>query len=418
VSFQDLLRDTIVTLWAQKRRTLLTMFGIAWGIISITVMVAAGEGLGDGIQKNQETFGKDVMIVFSGRTSMQAGGARAGRAMHWMEDDYKQVAAESPACKYVMPELGNDVQVRSLFNSGTIPVVGALPPFSEIRSVATAEGRFYNDEDNENARNVAFLGSDSKKQLFAERDALGQTVWMNGTPYTVIGVMKSKDQNSSYDGFDTRKIFIPFNSMRRDFPNKPPAVEHTVDRLLIAPWSLATHKECVRQLRRTLGRLHNFDPRDEEAAAIWDTVKNAQANRMIIVGMEIFMGAVGIATLFLGGLSVMNVMLVSVRERTREIGVRMALGATRRSILRQFFLETIFVVAISGGAGLLISYGFCGLVNLAPMPPFFSGMLTNWKIGALSVSLLGLIAILSAVYPANRAASVDPIEALRFEAGG
>lgn len=418
MSLSDLFRDTLATLWAQKRRTLLTMFGIAWGIISITVMVAAGEGLGDGIQKNQQTFGKDVMIVFSGRTSMQAGGARAGRAMHWMEEDYKHVAAESPACKYVMPELGNDVQVRSLFNSGTIPTVGSLPPFSEIRSVAVAQGRFYNDDDNAEARNVAFLGTETKKQLFAERDAVGQTIWMNGTPYTVIGVMKSKEQNSSYDGFDTRKIFIPFNSMRRDFPNKPPAVEHTVDRLLVAPWSLETHKDCIRQLRHTLGRLHNFDPRDEEAAAIWDTVRNAEANRMIIVGMEYFMGAVGIATLFLGGLSVMNVMLVSVRERTREIGVRMALGATRQSILRQFFMETIFVVAISGGVGLLLSYGFCGLVNLAPMPPFFSGMLTSWKIGAMSVSLLGVIAVLSAVYPANRAASIDPIEALRFEAGG
>src|ERR1051325_183203 len=418
MNFTDLLRDTLATLWAHKRRTLLTMFGIAWGIISITIMVAAGEGLGDGIQKNQETFGKDVMIVFGGRTSMQAGGTRSGRLIRWLEDDYIQVAKESPSCKYVMPELGNDAQVRSNFNSGTIQVVGALPPFQEIRSVTPAQGRFYNNEDNEEARNVAFLGSDTKKQLFAEREALGQTVWMNSIPYTVIGVMKSKDQNSSYDGFDTRKVFIPFNSMRRDFPNKPPAIEHSVDRLLVAPWSLETHKDCVRQLRRTLARLHSFDPRDEEAASIWDTVKNAQANRMIIVGMEIFMGCVGVATLFLGGLSVMNVMLVSVRERTREIGVRMALGATRKSILRQFFLETIFVVSLSGGIGLLLSYSFCALVNLAPMPPFFSGMLTDWKIGFMSVILLALIAILSALYPANRAASVDPIEALRFEAGG
>ncbi|OLE83373.1 MAG: hypothetical protein AUG07_08305 [Acidobacteria bacterium 13_1_20CM_2_60_10] len=358
------------------------------------------------------------MIVFSGRTSMQAGGTRSGRLIHWMEEDYVQVAKEAPACKYVMPELGNEVQARSLFNSGTISTVGSLPPFTEIRSITVAQGRFYNYEDNDQARNVAFLGSDAKKQLFADRDALGQTVWLNGVPYTVIGVMKSKEQNSSYDGFDTRKIFIPFNSMRRDFPPKPPAIEHSVDRLLVAPWTLETHPDCVKQLRRTLGRLHNFDPRDKEAAAIWDTVKNAQANRMIIVGMEIFMGAVGIATLFLGGLGVMNVMLVSVRERTREIGVRMALGATRGSILRQFFIETIFVVALSGGAGLLISYGFCGLVDLLPMPPFFSGLLTNWRIGALSVGLLGVIAILSALYPANRAASVDPIEALRFEAGG
>jgi putative ABC transport system permease protein len=418
MSFRDLVVDTLATLWAHKRRTLLTMFGIAWGIISITVMVGAGEGLGAGLQKNQETFGKDVMIVFAGRTSMQAGGSRAGRVVRWGEEDYLEVAKEAPACKYVMPELGNDVQVHSLFNSGTIPTVGALPPFTEIRSITVAEGRFYNDKDNAEARNVAFLGTDAKKQLFAGREALGQTVWMNGIPYSVIGVMKPKDQNSSYDGFDIRKIFIPFNAMRRDFPNKPPAIGHTVDHLLVAPWSLETHLDCVKQIRRSLGRLHNFDPRDKEAASIWDTVKNAEANRLIILGMEVFMGAVGVATLFLGGLGVMNVMLVSVRERTREIGVRMALGATRRSILRQFFLETIIVVALSGGIGLLLSYGFCALVNLLPMPPFFEGLLASWKLGAMSVALLGFIAVLSALYPANRAASVDPIEALRFEAGG
>ncbi|MBZ5540205.1 MAG: ABC transporter permease [Acidobacteriia bacterium] len=418
MSFLDLLRDTLATLWAHKRRTLLTMFGIAWGIISITLMVAASEGLGEGIQKQQETFGKDVMIVFSGRTSMQAGGARAGRVVRWGEDDYVQVAAESPACKYVMPELGNELQVHSLFNSGTILTVGSLPAFREIRGVTVAQGRFYNQQDNEDGRRVAFLGSDTKKQLFASREALGATIWMNGIPYVVIGVMKAKDQDSSYDGRDVRKIFIPFNAMRRDFPNKPPAVEHTVNRLLVAPWSLETHLDCVRQLRRSLGRLHDFDPRDKEAASIWDTVKNAQANRMIIVGMEIFMGAVGVVTLFLGGLGVMNVMLVSVRERTREIGVRMALGATRRSILRQFFLETVIVALLSGGTGLAVSYGFCALVNLLPMPPFFAGLVASWKLAALSVTLLGGIAVLSGVYPANRAASVDPIEALRFEAGG
>src|SRR5258706_6767801 len=252
MSFQDLLRDQLAPLGAHKRRTMLTMFGIAWGIISITVMVAAGEGLGVGIQKNQETFGKDVMIVFAGRTSMQAGGTRSGRRVRWGEDDYLQIVKGAPACKYVMPELGNDVQVHSLFNSGTIPTVGSLPTFTEIRSITVAQGRFYNEEDNAEARNVAFLGSDAKKQLFAEREALGQTISLNGTPYTVIGFMKPKEQNSSYDCADVRKIFIPFNSMRRDFPNKPPAIEHSVDRLLVAPWSLETHPDCVNQVRRSL----------------------------------------------------------------------------------------------------------------------------------------------------------------------
>ena len=418
MTFRDLLQDTIATLWAHKRRTLLTMFGIAWGIIAITLMVAAGEGLGRGIERQQENFGKDVMIIFAGRTSMQAGGTRSGRVVHWMEDDYIEVTKEAPACKYVLPELGNNLKVHSAFNSGDLDTVGSLPPFTEIRSITVADGRFYNYQDNEEGRRVAFLGSDAKKQLFAEREAQGQTVELNGIPYTVIGVMKTKDQNSSYDGVDIRKIFIPFNSMARDFPNKPPAFEHSIDRLLAAPWSLETHPRCVKQIRRALGRLHNFDPRDEEAASIWDTVKAAQARRMIFVGMEVFIGAVGVATIFLGGLGVMNVMLVSVRERTREIGVRKALGATRESILKQFFLETVFVVVLSGGAGLIISYGICGLVNLLPKIPFFDGLDASWKLAALTVSLLGLIAVLSALYPANRAASVDPIEALRFEAGG
>jgi len=418
MTFRDLIRDTVATLWAHKRRTLLTMFGIAWGIISITLMVAAGEGLSRGIQKQQENFGKDVMVVFAGRTSMQAGGMRSGRVLRWTADDYKEVANEGPSCKYVLPELGNNVKVHSAFNSGDIDTVGSLPPFTEIRSVATAEGRFYNYEDNDTGRRVAFLGSDTKKQLFADREAVGQTVELNGIPYTVIGVMKTKDQNSDYDGVDIRKIFIPFNSMIRDFPSKPPAEPNNIDRLLVAPWSLATHQECVKQVRRTLGRLHDFDPRDEEAASIWDTVKNAQANRMIFVGMEMFMGAVGVATIFLGGLGVMNVMLVSVRERTREIGVRKALGATRESILRQFFLETVIMVSLSGGVGLVVSYGFCGLVGLLPKIPYFDGLDASWQLATLTIGLLGLIAVLSALYPANRAASVDPIEALRFEAGG
>ena len=418
MNFRDLLADTIATLWAHKRRTFLTMFGIAWGVISITLMTAGGEGLRQGIDKQQRTFGKDVMIFFWGRTSMQAGGVRAGRSTQWKAGDYLQVQKEATACKYVMPELGNQIQTHSLYNSGTISTVGSLPPFAEIRSVDVLEGRFYNYEDDAEGRRVAFLGTDAKKQLFAERAAVGANVWLNGVPYTVIGVMKPKEQNSSYDGFDSRKVFLPFHSMLRDFPNQPPGEPDSVERLLVAPWSLATHKDCVRQVRRTLGRLHSFDPRDEEASPVWDTIKGAQARRLIFDGMEYFLGGVGVTTLFLGGLGVMNVILVSVRERTREIGVRMALGATRRSILRQFFLETVIVAVLSGGTGLALVYGFCALFNMIPMPRFFDGLLTSWKLGLVSVVLLGTIAVLSGVYPASRAAAVDPIEALRFEAGG
>jgi putative ABC transport system permease protein len=171
-------------------------------------------------------------------------------------------------------------------------------------------------------------------------------------------------------------------------------------------------------VRRALGRLHSFDPRDKEAAPIWDTVENAKSFRVMIDGLKYFLGAVGVTTLLLGGIGVMNVMLVAVRERTREIGVRKAVGASARAILQQFFVETLIVVFLSGGVGLSIAYGLCALVNLFPMPAFFAGLLPTWKVAVLSFVLLGTVAVLAALYPARRAATVDPIEALRYEPGG
>ncbi len=415
---RDLLLDTLRTLWAHKLRTFLTMFGIAWGIVSITLMVAAGEGFKVGVVKQQETFGKDIMIVFSGRTSMQAGGLRAGRNIRWHDTDYIHVKQEATACREVVPELGRGLAVRSLYNNSLPIVAGSLPPFAEVRAVRVGKGRFYNWEDHVEGRRVAFLGTNVKKQLFATRTAVGETIHINGIPYTVVGVMESKNQNSSYDGWDVDKVFIPFGSIMRDFPEKPPGTAHTIHRLIVTPKSLAQHETCKFQVRRALGRIHNFNPRDKEAAPIWDTIENAKAFGLLIDSMKYFMGAVGLTSLFLGGIGVMNVMLVAVRERTREIGVRKAVGASSKSILRQFFVETLIVAFLSGGVGLGIAYGLCALVNLIPMPPFFAGLLPTWRVAFFSFLLLGTVAVLSALYPARRAASVDPIEALRYEPGG
>jgi putative ABC transport system permease protein len=416
---RDLIRDVFRTLWAHKFRTLLTMFGIAWGVVSIVLMTAAGEGLRVGQAKQAETLGRDVMIVFHGRSSLQVGGQRAGRQVRWIDSDVPAVQDEAHDCRYVIPELEqNDVRSHTNFNAAAFLVTGSLPPFSYIRSLDAGEGRFYNWDDEHEGRRVAFLGSDAKKQLFGSRPAVGQFVYLNDTPYTVIGVMAKKKQDSSYDGWDVNKIFIPFTTMRRDFPDKPPGTPFTFDQMLVMPKSVEQHENCKTQIRRALGRLHNFDPNDKEACPIWDTVQEAKAFKTMTDGMKYFLGAVGVVTLFLGGLGVMNVMLVAVRERTREIGVRKALGAPAGSILKQFFLEALLIALISGGTGLVIAFGMCALVNMIPMPDFFAGLLPTWQTGAVAVLLLGMIAVISALYPARRAASIDPIEALRYEAGG
>src|SRR5947199_6461705 len=416
---RDLIRDVFRTLWSHKLRTFLTMFGIAWGIVSIVLMVAAGEGLRKGQEEQSKTLGKDILIVFHGRTSLQAGGARAGREVHWEDADVPAVQADATDCEYAIPELERqDVRAHSSYNNAAFTVTGSHPPFGYIRTLDVGEGRFYNWDDQKEGRRVAFLGSDAAKQLFPGRNPVGENVYLNAFPYAVIGVMAVKKQDSSYDGWDVSKIFIPFAAMRRDFPDKPPGTSTTFDQLLVTPKSLEQHEACKHEIRHALGRLHNFDPHDKEACPIWDTVPEAKAFRQMTDGMKYFLGAVGVVTLFLGGLGVMNVMLVAVRERTREIGVRKAVGATSSEILGQFFAEAMTVVLVSGGAGLSLAYGMCALLTAMPMPDFFAGLLPTWKSGIVAAGLLGTIAVLAALYPARRAASVDPIEALRYEAGG
>ncbi|PYX26754.1 MAG: hypothetical protein DMG80_20990 [Acidobacteria bacterium] len=419
MSFRDLIQDVFRTLWAHRVRTMLTMFGIAWGVVSIVLMTAAGEGLRVGQARQAETLGRDLMIVFHGRTSLQAGGTRAGRLVHWVDSDIAHLQSEAADCQYTIPELEqNTVRSHTAYNAAAFTVTGSMPEFGEIRSLGVSEGRFYNSDDMAETRRVAFLGSDAKKQLFGGRPAVDQLVYLNDIPFTVVGVMSSKKQDSSYDGWDVNKIFIPYSSMRRDFPDKPPATSETFDQLLVVPRSVEQHEACKGEVRRVLARLHNYDPKDKEACPIWDTIQEAKAFRTMTDGMKYFLGAVGVVTLFLGGLGVMNVMLVAVRERTREIGVRKAMGAPANSILRQFFLEALTVAMVSGGTGLLIAFSICWLVDLLPMPDFFAGLLPTWQTGVLALAVLGTIAILSALYPARRAAAIDPIEALRHEAGG
>jgi len=395
------------------------MFGLIWGVVSITLMTAAGDGLREGQRQTSLQFGENIFIVFAGRTSLQAGGERTGRRVMWTIYDHQLLAPQTPSCEHVLPELTRGaVAVRSDFNAATLLVSGSLPPYQKLRHLPAAEGRFLSWEDEAQGRRVAFIGSDVRKQLFAARDAVGKTISLAGLPYQVIGVMESKEQDSSYDGRDVNKVFVPFSAMVRDLPQRPPLPAQTVDQLIVKAKTLDQHEACVEEVRRGLARIHRFDPDDKEAAPIWDTVKESRAFATMADGMKYFLGAMGVVTLLLGGIGTMNVMLVAVRERTREIGLRKAVGATSRQILTMFFLETFIIVFISGAIGMAFAHTVCHYVNKLPMPQYFAGLWATWQVGAACVALLGLVAFLSALYPASRAASVDPIEALRFEAGG
>src|SRR5579862_3652931 len=258
MTLHDLVLDVLRTLWAHKLRAFLTMFGIAWGIVSIVLMVAAGEGLRKGQEEQARTLGKDVMIVFHGRTSLQAGGMHAGRMVHWVDDDVPVVQAESPDCQYAIPELEQDtVRTHSNYNDAAFTVTGSYPPFGYIRTLNVGAGRFYDWGDMREARRVAFLGSDAAKQLFPGRDPVGGTIYLDDFPYTVIGVMEKKKQDSSYDGWDVNKVFLPFTAMRRDFPDKPPGTDSTFDQLLVTPRSVDLHDECKAEIRRGLGHMHD-----------------------------------------------------------------------------------------------------------------------------------------------------------------
>ena len=419
MSFADLLRDTYQTLTAHKLRTGLTMFGLVWGVVSITLMTAAGDGFREGQRQVAEKFGDSIVIVWPGRTSLQAGGERAGRKLWWTIRDHEAIIPQCPSCKNILPELerGN-LPVRSAYNNALLDVSGSNPEFQTIRYLPAEEGRYFSKEDDLQGRRVAFIGPGARKQLFAGRNAVGERISINGFPYEVIGVMRHKEQDSSYSGRDVDKIFVPYGAMIRDLPNKPPMPPETIDQFIVKAKSLEVHEACVLELRRALAAVHGFDPADKEAVQMWDTVKESRAFASMSNGMKYFLGAMGVVTLLLGGIGTMNVMLVAVQERTREIGIRKAVGATRREILMMFFLETFMIVFGSGGVGFALAHGLCRAVNSLKMPMYFAGLIATWQVSLACIVLLGVVAVCSAMYPASRAASIDPIEALRWEAGG
>ena len=414
---KELLGQVVSSLMRNKLRSFLTMAGIAWGVASIVLIVAMGDGFQQGQRKNMKQLGENIVIVFPGRTTNQVGGQRAGRRVRFTYSDVEQIRAECFLVRYVVGELQMRGRATSPYNSGSFPLVGVEPLFSQIRTIPIAEGRFLTDQDNEEVRRVCILGDNVRKQLYGQRGGVvGSHVAINGLPYEVIGRMPEKSQNSSYSGLDSDKIFMPYSAMVRDVPpNDPNFVPGILSNFIYVPKSLGEWEAAQKQVRRLLGRNHRFDPEDEGAVRMWDTVESAEMVDMIFNSMTAFLGTIALVTLTLGGIGVMNIMLVTVTERTREIGLRKAVGATRRRILADFLVEGMMLAVVSGLVGWFGAWGLAALVNSFPMPEMFSGLPVNSKTAALAFSALGLISVASALWPAWRAANLTPVEALRYE---
>ena len=429
---REAIAQTFEILWAHKLRSFLTMFGITWGVISVVILTATGEGFRRGNEHVLQELGQNIGITWGGRTSLQAGGERAGRRIFLTVDDARYLQAEAKTVRVATPELQRGgIKVKSAFNAAAPNVHGIEPSYQQIRTIDVEHGRQLNWDDEKLVNRVAILGADLAKQLFAGRNPLGEPISLNGITYTVVGLIRRKDQDSNYSGPDNDKCFVPFAAMAQDFPRigVDPGV---VSNLIIAPkaWVVADLPRqfdertgrirdidwvLEKDVRETLARKKGFDPADKEAIAMWDTsVESLMFGRMVQDMRDFFTG-VGFVTLALGGLGVMNIMLIAVKERTREIGVRKALGATTRNIMRQFFLEGFFITAISGAVGVVVALLLCAAINTLPMPTRFAGMAFTPGAAVLTVASLAFLGIVTALYPARRAAELPPVEALRYE---
>ena len=412
--FRDLLQEAYGAMRHNRRRTALTMLGMAWGIATVVMLLAYGDGFGRACANIFANFGTKLVIVVPGRTSMQAGGQKAGVLVRFTQDDVETLTTNLPQITHITPEVSKQASIQYDTRVFTWAVTGNYSNVIDVRALKLRQGRFYNPEDEMQHARVAVIGSEAKEKLFSGRNALGEHIRVDGLSFEVIGVLSAKMQEGNDD--INRVIYVPFSTMSELKST------HYLDTVWFT-YQTPEYESLEQSVRTILATQHKFNQTDRQAVQVFNLMTQVHQFEIITLGLKILMGFIGTLTLGIGGVGLMNIMLVSVTQRTREIGVQKALGARRRYILLQFLAEALTITFIGGVLGIALAYTVALSVGRLTL---YSAFAKNGEAGDIrlviapgtliaSTLILGAVGLVSGMVPAFRASRLDPIEALRYE---
>jgi putative ABC transport system permease protein len=412
--FRDLLQEAYGAMRHNRRRTALTMLGMAWGIATVVMLLAYGDGFGRACANIFANFGTKLVIVVPGRTSMQAGGQKAGVLVRFTQDDVETLTTNLPQITHITPEVSKQASIQYDTRVFTWAVTGNYSNVIDVRALKLRQGRFYNPEDEMQRARAAVIGSEAKEKLFSGRSALGEHIRVDGLSFEVIGVLSAKMQEGNDD--INRVIYVPFSTMSELKST------HYLDTVWFT-YQTPEYESLEQSVRTILATQHKFNQTDRQAVQVFNLMTQVHQFEIITLGLKILMGFIGTLTLGIGGVGLMNIMLVSVTQRTREIGVQKALGARRRYILLQFLAEALTITFIGGVLGIALAYTVALSVGRLTL---YSAFAKNGEAGDIrlviapgtliaSTLILGAVGLVSGMVPAFRASRLDPIEALRYE---
>jgi putative ABC transport system permease protein len=410
----DIFAQIFRNLWAHKLRSFLTMFGIAWGVGSLLLLVGVGEGFRSGNKREMAEYGKDIMFLYPGRAPAVKGSMNSARPYLLTYQDYLDVRTKAAHVRNASPMLSrSNIKQVSEFASAGVEILGVEPQLSEISFLPLKEGRWLNEKDNEERRNVIVLGNELLKTLFPGRPALGGVVLLNGIRFDVVGSLPHLGRGDNT--WLNMRGYIPFQVMATNFPLKGENHQNSISFIEYQPSTTVEHLLAKEDVHKIVAHNHDFDVSDQNAYDEWDSIQESKMVGTIFNVMNMFLGTVGMVTLALGAIGVVNIMLVAVSERTREIGLRKALGATNRSILLHFFLEGLLLTLGSGLAGMGIAWALMATLGGIHGPGGFDPPKLVPMSALLAIASLTLAGVLAGLYPARKAAMLQPVEALRQE---